>query len=124
MTSGEKKQEQARQRASVIMRVRGGRITASEGSEELGVSCKTYYEWERRALEGMMNGLESQSSGRPAEETDPEKESMSKKIEALEKELNLAKQSIHVRKILHAYELHRAKEAKKKEKDNLKKNRI
>jgi transposase len=42
--------ELARKRAAVIFAVRSGRITAEEGAKQLGVSRKTYYEWERRAL--------------------------------------------------------------------------
>ena len=38
----------ARERANVILQVQAGLITATEAAQKLGVSRKTYYEWERR----------------------------------------------------------------------------
>jgi len=49
----EKEQKLARERALVILRVRTGAFTAKEGAKRLGVSRKTYYEWEERALKAM-----------------------------------------------------------------------
>jgi DNA-binding XRE family transcriptional regulator len=46
--------KQARQRAEVILKVRAGRMTAAHGARLLGVSRKTYYQWEQRALAGML----------------------------------------------------------------------
>jgi len=39
----ESQQEQARQRAEMILKVRGGQITAQEAARALGISRKTYY---------------------------------------------------------------------------------
>jgi len=38
----------AQKRARIIMQVRGGTMTAEEGANQLGVSRKTYYEWEKK----------------------------------------------------------------------------
>ena len=46
----------------------------------LGISRKTYYQWEKKALEGMMSRLEPQPPGRPEARTNPEVEAMRKKI--------------------------------------------
>jgi len=46
---GDREQKLARERALVILRVRSGVLTAKQGAQELGVSRKTYYEWEERA---------------------------------------------------------------------------
>jgi transposase len=54
-----KDKEQARLRAAVVFAVRSGQITAEEGARRLGVSRKTYYEWEQRALAAMTGALES-----------------------------------------------------------------
>jgi len=66
--------ELARKRAEVIFSVRSGQITAEDGAKQLGVSRKTYYEWERRALEAMTDALENGSSGRPRTPIDTEKD--------------------------------------------------
>ncbi len=51
------KTTQAQLRASVIMRVQKGEITAKEGARLLGVSRKTYYQWEKRGLTGLLSGV-------------------------------------------------------------------
>jgi DNA-binding XRE family transcriptional regulator len=55
----EQERKLARERASIILQVRSGALTATEGAERLGVSRKTYYEWEDRALEAMALALEN-----------------------------------------------------------------
>jgi len=92
----------ARNRAQVIFQVRSGQITATEGANRLGVSRKTFYEWEHRALEGMMKGLQNGLSGRPSSPVDPEVESLKKKVSDLENRLEIAKQTEVVRNILQA----------------------
>lgn len=47
----------ARQRAQLIMQVRSGVLRAQEAALQLGVSRKTYYKWERRALGGDGGGV-------------------------------------------------------------------
>ena len=49
--------QQARQRASLILQVQAGQLTATQAAQSLGVSRKTYYQWERRALQGMVDQL-------------------------------------------------------------------
>jgi len=55
----------ARQRAQLIMQVRSGVLSAQEAARQLGVSRKTYYQWERRALAAMVEALEKREPGRP-----------------------------------------------------------
>ena len=98
------REEKARQRAQVILAVRSGRITVKEGAKRLGVSRKTYYQWEKRGLEGMMRAIEEQESGRPPEPVDLEKEELKRRVAELEDELETAKQSEVVRRILSSYE--------------------
>lgn len=100
--------ELARKRAAVIFSVRSGRITADEGAKQLGVSRKTYYEWERRALEAMTDALENGASGRPRTPIDTEKERLQEEIAQLQNKLFVAEKTVEVRDMLHAYELHRA----------------
>jgi len=110
-----KDEELARERASVIFAVRSGQATAEEGARRLGVSRKTYYEWERKALEAMTNALENKAPGRPALPQDEEKERLLEKIAELENKLFVAEKTVEVRNMLHAYEMHKAGEKKNAE---------
>ena len=99
----EQERKLARERASIILQVRSGALTATEGAERLGVSRKTYYEWEDRALEAMALALENHPAGRPPTPLDAEKEELQTKIRDLEKKLYLAKRTIEVKDLLSAY---------------------
>lgn len=77
----------AREKAEMILKVRGGLMSAAEAARKLGISRKTYYKWEQRGLEAMMEGLCERSSGRPPGEPDGEKEQMKRRIRELEREL-------------------------------------
>ena len=113
--------ELARKRAAVIFAVRSGQITAEEGAQRLGVSRKTYYEWERRALEAMTEALEDRAPGRPGTPRDDEKEHFQEKITELENKLFVAEQTVEVRDMLHAYELHNARVKKRADESEEKK---
>jgi len=101
--------ERARQRAAVVFAVRSGQITAAEGARQLGVSRKTYYEWERRALQAMTEAMEDRSPGRPGMPQDEEKHRLQQEIAELKEKLFVAEKTAEVRDMLHAYELHTAK---------------
>ena len=64
----------ARQRAQLIMQVRSGLLSAQEAARQLGISRKTYYKWERRALAAMVEALGNREQGRPPRPIDPEKD--------------------------------------------------
>ena len=117
----EEEKKLARERATVILEVRSGKLTAMEGAERLGVSRKTYYEWEDRALKAMALALENHSPGRPPVPLDTEKEELQRKVRDLEKKLLLAEQTIEVRDLLTAYDLHEAKKNQGKSKKDGKK---
>jgi transposase len=104
--------ELARKRAAVIFAVRSGQITAEEGAKQLSVSRKTYYEWERRALQAMTEALENGASGRPGTPRDEEKEQLQQEIAQLQDKLFVAEKTVEVRDMLHAYELQNARTKK------------
>ncbi len=108
-----KDEERARKRAEVIFAVRSGQITAEEGAKRLGVSRKTYYEWERRALEAMTEALENKAPGRPSTPQDEEKQGLQDQITELQNKLFVAEKTVEVRDMLHAYELHNAGKKKR-----------
>jgi transposase len=104
--------ELARKRAAVVFAVRSGQITAEEGARRLGVSRKTYYEWERRALQAMTTAMEDKAPGRPSAPQDEEKQRLQDEIAELRNKLFVAEKTVEVRDMLHAYELHNAKAKK------------
>jgi transposase len=93
-------QDKARQRALLIMKVRSGQLTATQAARLLGVSRKTYYQWEQRGLEAMMAQLQDQLPGRPASPSDPEKETLKTQLRQAQKELEQARQVKELREIL------------------------
>jgi transposase len=109
----EKEQELARQRALVILQVRSGVLTAKEGAQRLGISRKTYYEWEEKSLGAMALALENRPAGRPPVAVDEEKETLRERVQELEKKLYLAEKTIEVKEILAAYGEFRDKGTKK-----------
>ncbi len=112
----EEEKELARKRAAVILEVRSGKLTVTEGAQRLGVSRKTYYEWEDRALKAMAQALENQVPGRPPIPVDPEKEELQREVQDLKKKLLLAEQTIEVKDLLRAYDLHEGKKNQKRQK--------
>jgi transposase len=97
----------------VILQVRSGALTAKEGAERLGISRKTYYEWEDKSLRAMALALENRPAGRPSVTVDEEKETLRERVQELEKKLYLAEKTIEVKEILAAYGEFREKETKK-----------
>jgi len=109
----EGKKKLARERALVILQVRSGVLTATEGAKLLGVSRKTYYEWEEKSLKAMTLALENRPAGRPPVPMDEEKEGLRERILELEKKLDLAEKTIEVKELLGVYEEFRHKDTKK-----------
>ena len=99
----------SQQRMDIILKVLSGEITATEGAQQLGVSRKTYYEWENKALSGMHESLKNKPVGRPEKELNPYVEEMEKKVSNLSKQVLMLEQEREIRDILqgelrHAFE--------------------
>ena len=109
----EENKKLARERAMVILQVRSGALTAKEGAKRLGISRKTYYEWEEKSLKAMALALENRSAGRPSVPVDEEKETLRERIRELEKELDAAEKAAHVKEFMGVYEEFRNKGTKK-----------
>jgi transposase len=92
----------ARLRAELIVEVRSGRLSAKEAAARLGVSRKTYYKWEKRALKGMVEALSDRASGRPAPRIDREKQALREKSARLEKTVEGLERTLKIREILKA----------------------
>jgi hypothetical protein len=98
-------EEKAKKRLEIILRVQSGSMTATDGAEALGVARNTYYEWEKRALEGMMSALTDKEPGRPAKPRDLEKEALIAERDDLKNRLYMAKKAVILQKMLDDYEL-------------------
>ncbi len=90
----------ARQRAQLIMQVRSGVLSAQEAARQLGISRKTYYKWERRALAAMVEALGDREPGRPPQPSDPEKEALRRETQELEAKLEVLEQTEQIRQWL------------------------
>jgi len=90
----------ARQRAQLIMQVRSGVLSAQEAARQLGVSRKTYYKWERRALAAMVEALGDREQGRPPRPSDPEKEALQRQTQELQAKVEVLEQTERIRQQL------------------------
>jgi transposase-like protein len=87
----------ARQRAQLIMQVQNGLVSAQEAARQLGISRKTYYKWERRALAAMVEALGNREHGRPTLPVDPEKEALQRQSQELQAQLLVMEQTVRIR---------------------------
>ena len=81
-----------------ILQVRTGTLTATAAAQQLGVSRKTYYEWEARALSGMLAALTPSQPGRP--ERDLEAERVAAQTESLRQKCADLEQRLHIRDVM------------------------
>ena len=90
-----------RRRAEVILQVRSGRITATEGASLLEISRKSYYQWEERALQAMLAALTDGSPGRPpGPRTDPENLRLKQQVAELENRLKMMEEVHELRAMM------------------------
>lgn len=94
----------SQKRASLILQVRAGQISAQEAARQLGISRQAYYQWEKRALSALLDALEEQPRGRPKRETDPEKEQLQSRVKELEGKVRLYEEQRRLRSLLKAME--------------------
>ena len=90
----------AQQRASLILQVRAGQLTAQQAAQQLGISRQAFYKWEKRALQALLNALQDQPPGRPKGITDPEKDQLKTRVEELERQVRLYEQREALRALL------------------------
>ena len=90
----------ARQRAQLIMQVRSGLLSAQEAARQLGISRKTYYKWEQRALAAMVEALGNREQGRPRQAIDLEKEALRRQTQELQAKLQVLEQTEQIRQAL------------------------
>lgn len=87
-------------RASLILQVRAGQLTAQQAAQQLGISRQAFYKWEKRALKALLNALQDQPPGRPKGPADPEKDQLKSRVEELERKVQLYEQREQLRALL------------------------
>jgi transposase len=87
-------------RASLILQVRTGQLTAQQAAQQLGISRQAFYKWEKRALKALLNALADQPPGRPKAASDPEKDQLKTRVEELERQVRLYEQRDQLRTLL------------------------
>jgi transposase-like protein len=95
-----KPDEKARRRVEMIMKARSGLCTITDAAKELGVSRKTYYEWEKKALVAMATALTDSPAGRPSTPSDSEKEALRAKLEQSERENTVLKARVRIHEVM------------------------
>lgn len=91
----------ARQRALLILQVQAGQISATEAARQLGISRKSYYQWEKRALSALLQATEQQAPGRPPKEADPEKDQLRRQVATLQQQVRELEQVMELRQVVH-----------------------
>jgi hypothetical protein len=80
------------QMMKLIMQVRGGMLSATDAAAQLGISRKTWYERESRAMTAMMEALEAKPPGRPSSQGDPETQQLRSQISDLQQQVQILEQ--------------------------------
>ena len=93
-------QERARLRAEVIMKVRCGLLTSREAAEQLGVSRKSYYQWEERGLSALLSSLADKASGRPSQPVDSEKQALQRQLGQAHRECAILQHKMALKDVL------------------------
>jgi transposase len=83
-----------------FLEVRGGTLTATDAAQRLGISRKTYYEWEARAIQALMNALQPKEPGRPPQIKDPETERLRTENQRLAQQVQVLEQTLTIRRLL------------------------
>jgi len=89
-------------RATLILQVRSGQLTAEQAAQQLGISRQRYYTWEKRALKALLRALEDQPKGRPKGKPDPEKQTLQNRVKELEQQVQLFQEKEQLRQKLKA----------------------
>jgi transposase len=84
----------------MIVKVRSGQMTATDAAQALGVSRKSYYQWEKRGLSAMLSQLEDQKPGRPSSRPSPELVRMRSELSELRTRAESLEQTVRIRGLL------------------------
>ena len=95
-----KADEDAKRRARIVMEVRCGMKSVAEACRELDVSRKTYYKWEGRILDAMLESARDGNPGRPGQpESDLRKTELERRNAELIKEVEFLNKKIELKNL-------------------------
>lgn len=94
----------SQKRASLILQVRAGQITAQEAARQLQISRQAYYKWEGRALRALLQALQDQPKGRPPTAIDPDRLRLQSRVQELEKKVRLYEEREQLRTLIEQME--------------------
>lgn len=83
-----------------ILQVRAGNLTVTAAARQLGLSRKTYYEQETRALRAMLAALTPVAAGRPAKAAPTEAERLRTENQQLRQQVEMLEQRIQIKEWL------------------------
>ena len=83
-------QQTARLRAELIMKVRCGLLTARQAADRMGVSRKTFYKWEQRGLNALLDSVTDQHPGRRPNPSDDRCQSLEKQLSEANRQIESA----------------------------------
>jgi transposase len=83
----------------VILQRLAGSLTATQAARQLGISRKTYYQWEARALRGMKAALEPGRPGRRSK-PDPALAQVEAQKQELQQRLDVLEQRLYIKECL------------------------
>ena len=87
-------------RASLILQVRSGQITAQQAAQQLGISRQAFYKWEKRALKALISALEDQPWAGPRSKRTRRRTNSKTGWEELERKVRLYQQRETLRTLL------------------------
>lgn len=100
MAMQQESEEKAQEWQKVILEVASGRSTATAAAARMGVSRKTYYEKQDRALAAMLAALQDRPTGRPGTTVDPEKAELREELEASRKTQEVLAARLRIQEVI------------------------
>jgi transposase len=93
-------QQTARLRAEMIMKVRCGLLTARQAADRMGVSRKTFYKWEQRGLNALLDNVTDLPPGRRAHPSDERIQDLEKQLSQAHREIDLLNRKMALKDVL------------------------
>src|SRR5437867_4002423 len=94
----------ARQRAILILQVRAGQITVRQAARQLNISRQRYYQWEKRALQAILQALRDQPRGRPRNRQNPQQQQLQRQVQQLQRQVQLFEEKERLRQLIKTME--------------------
>ena len=82
------------------MKVRCGLLTARQAADRMGVSRKTFYKWEQRGLNALLDSVTDQPPGRRAHPSDDRRQILEKQLSEANREIELLNHKMALKDVL------------------------